>query len=235
MLAVDTTGIPSEELQKFENNLLTYRQGGEIVVEGRTDDHAVYLLRKGQVGVFRIINGEPTRIAVIDAVNIFGEMALVSGGPRTATIRVLTDDAVVYKFLYPDLPSVLANPKWGELLVKRLTANLKNTSDQLVKTEAEQGTIKVRDSDLCLHTLILTTAFSELVDRVADDVVVNSREWHFLTGMQEMTRHYLSAHLPELYSQLEEYRYVALKRMLREPGLTPYIRDLIAEISREKV
>jgi CRP-like cAMP-binding protein len=189
------------------------------------------LLRKGQIGVFRRINGDPTRIAVIDAVNVFGEMALVSGGQRTATIRVLTDEAVVYKFLYPDLPSVLANPVWGELLVKRLTANLKSTSDQLVKTEAELGRIKVSDSDLTIHTLVLITALMELMDRVAGDAEASSRESLVLKGLAQMTGSYLAIHLPELHSQIDDYRFVALRRLMREPGLPPVIRELIAEIS----
>jgi CRP-like cAMP-binding protein len=234
MLNVDTTGIPTDELQKFSQNLQTYHPGAEILVEGRTDDRAIYLLRKGQVGVFRMIGGDSKSLATIDAVNVFGEMALVSGGPRTATIRALTDDVLVYKFLHPDIHAVLANPGWGELLVKRLAANLKSTSDRLVSTEAELCQLQSKDANLSIHTLVLITAFSELVDHVADDVVVNSREWHFLNGLNAMTEQYLHDHLPDLYTQIEEYRLVALKRMSREPGLTALIRGMIAEISRTK-
>jgi CRP-like cAMP-binding protein len=230
LLIVETTGIPAEELQKFEQNLLIYHAGAEILVEGRTDDRAIYLLRKGQVGVFRNVGSEAKRIATIDAVNVFGEMALASGGPRTATIKALTDDVVVYKFLHPDIHAALANPTWGELLVKRLAANLKNTSDRLVATEGELNTLQARDANLSIHTLVLITAFSELVNRVADDVVVNSREWHFLHDLATLTDHYVRDHLPDLYCQMGEYRLVALKRMSREPSLPTLLRGIISEI-----
>ncbi len=232
MLTVDTTGIPTEELEKYSHNLRTLHIGGEILVEGQEDDRAIYLLRKGQVGVYRMVAGESRRIAAIDAVNIFGEMALVSGGPRTATIRALTD-VLVYKFPVPDIHTVVDNPVWSELLVTRLVQNLKSTSDRLVSTESEMKNLQARDSGLSLHTLILITAISELVDRVAGDVVVNSREWHFLNGLTAMTDQYLRDHLPELYAQTEEYRVMALKRISREPGLTPLIRGMIAEICHQ--
>ena len=228
MNTVNTSSIPPEELRKFDENLRGYKQGGEILTEGHPDDNAIYLLRTGTVGVFRRgTGGSQMMIATIDAVNVFGEMALVSGGPRTATIRVISEDAVVYKFIHPDIKALIANPTWSELLITRLVSNLKRTSDQLVQAEIDRNRYQRQEAAAADQTAILLSAFSQLVERVADDVVVNSREWHFLKGLNRMTSSYLRAHLPEIYTKMQIDPEGDFQRMLKEPGLPDLLREVI--------
>jgi Cyclic nucleotide-binding domain/FHA domain len=67
----------------------TYRKGDVILVEGNNTSE-VYILKRGSVEVYR--EGPPEqRLAVLCAPSTFGEMALITEQPRSASIRALED------------------------------------------------------------------------------------------------------------------------------------------------
>ncbi|HXE64680.1 MAG TPA: ATP-binding cassette domain-containing protein [Bryobacteraceae bacterium] len=63
----------------------TFRKGDDIVVEGDASG-SFYIVVRGRVEVLR---GD-TRMAVLEDGDYFGEIALLMGTPRTATVRALT-------------------------------------------------------------------------------------------------------------------------------------------------
>lgn len=67
-----------------------YRSGETIFSAGDPAD-AVYVVEAGQVGVFGGGNGDGRPVAVLAAGEFFGEMAIVDGRPRSATVRALSD------------------------------------------------------------------------------------------------------------------------------------------------
>jgi len=70
-----------------------YRAGEEIIRKGEAGDCA-FLLAEGRVEVFDFtMDAEPFTRAVLDAEQapLFGEVALVGGGERIATVRARTD------------------------------------------------------------------------------------------------------------------------------------------------
>lgn len=67
----------------------TYGMGDVILVEGNNTSE-VYILRRGSVEVYR--EGPPEqRLAVLCSPSTFGEMALITEQPRSASIRALDD------------------------------------------------------------------------------------------------------------------------------------------------
>ena len=67
----------------------TYTKGDVIIVEG-SHTSEVYALTRGSVEVYR--QGPPERrLAVLCSPNIFGEMALITEQPRSASVRALED------------------------------------------------------------------------------------------------------------------------------------------------
>ncbi len=81
--------------------------GAEIVREG-TDGQSLFIVVAGLVEVLRNAGaaGE-TRLARLGAGNVFGEMSLLTGAPRSATVRAMTD-AVVLEIAKETLDPVLA-------------------------------------------------------------------------------------------------------------------------------
>jgi len=71
-----------------------YAVGDVLFNEGDEAD-ALYMIRRGSVTVSRQVDGKEIVAAYISAGSYFGEMALVSNSPRTATIRASAPTEVV--------------------------------------------------------------------------------------------------------------------------------------------
>ena len=71
--------------------LLAVEAGSTIIHESAVSE-GLYFLFEGKVEVKRKrANGETTRLAVVEAPSLFGELSLVVGGPSTATVSALTE------------------------------------------------------------------------------------------------------------------------------------------------
>jgi len=82
------SAFPKEALESLvaSTNLRSYREGDIIVTEGE-EGHSLFLLVSGEVKVFtRGERGEHIQLAELGAGDFFGEVSLLTGKPRTATI-----------------------------------------------------------------------------------------------------------------------------------------------------
>ncbi|MFN7177140.1 MAG: cyclic nucleotide-binding domain-containing protein, partial [Thermaurantiacus sp.] len=72
----------------------TVRAGAAIISEGSDDSH-LYIIRRGSCVVEKNIGGKPVFLNYLPAGSYFGEMAVLEGGPRTATVRAAIRSEVV--------------------------------------------------------------------------------------------------------------------------------------------
>ena len=70
-----------------------YKKGAEIIKEGMLSDCA-YIIESGRVEVSKQINGERQSIGVLKEGDIFGEMGLIDGLPRSASVVSLEDSSI---------------------------------------------------------------------------------------------------------------------------------------------
>ena len=70
-----------------------YKKGDEIIKEGMLSDCA-YIIESGRVEVSKQINGERQSIGVLKEGDIFGEMGLIDGLPRSASVVSLEDSSI---------------------------------------------------------------------------------------------------------------------------------------------
>jgi CRP-like cAMP-binding protein len=136
--------IPHEEFSVFRSFIKTYAQGDDLIVEGDTDDHCLFLIRIGTVGVYRQILDKQEQLSTIDAVNFVGEMELILGGPRIATVRAETQEVLTYRFTRPEINTIIKNPSWAENLLTRFCTDLKAFSDRFVSLESENMLLKTK-------------------------------------------------------------------------------------------
>ncbi len=89
-------GIDEETLLEVAEELewIAMPGGAELFQEGDPPD-AVYVLVAGCLGAFRTENGELVLLGRVQSGETVGEMALLSGHTRTATVRALRDSEVV--------------------------------------------------------------------------------------------------------------------------------------------
>ena len=130
-------GIPDDEVHQFQPFIRLYSKGKVIVEEGDESDPRIFLLRVGTVEVTKKVGEQQKVLSRIEAVNFFGEIAVVAQRPRTATITAVSDRVVVYAFDNPNLPAMLANPKWGILLIRRLAESVDHMNSQYERQQLE--------------------------------------------------------------------------------------------------
>ncbi|MBM3546338.1 MAG: cyclic nucleotide-binding domain-containing protein [Alphaproteobacteria bacterium] len=115
-----------------------YAKGTEIFQEGQSGRRA-FLVDEGLVELDRIVRGRRVPFVRIGAGGIFGEMAVIDGGPRTATATAIEDTKVtviserVFKYKLK-----VADP-FLRALIRLFVANLRNsTPDGALRPPSER-------------------------------------------------------------------------------------------------
>jgi CRP-like cAMP-binding protein len=222
--------IPANELDSFRDYMRVYRKGAVIIQEDVVDQDGLFLLRTGNVSVFK----EDQHIADIDAVNFFGEMAIATGGVRSATIKVSSPSAVVYHFQKPDLEVILAEPTWGMLLLRRFSQNLYNMNEELVQVRQESEQYKRGNEYLQKHTTEIFRMLTEVQRDIAMDVVVTAREWKYLNGLAEVTTELLKTRLPMIYNNIEFMTDDFWKELKEEEILPDFLEEFMEECRNKR-
>ena len=70
-------------------NLGKVYQDGEVIVRQGDVGDAMYVIQSGRAEVVEEVRGKTVRLAVLDANDFFGEMALFEHQVRSATVRAL--------------------------------------------------------------------------------------------------------------------------------------------------
>jgi CRP-like cAMP-binding protein len=127
----------------------TFSPGAEIIVMDTRGDRLFFLL-EGRLDVVRVEGQEERRLAVLEPPAIFGEMELLTGAPRTATIRAVTP-ARVLGVTFEDLRRRLDEGDVAGLQLMRgiavaLAGRLSATVDKL--REIESVSAGTRKADL---------------------------------------------------------------------------------------
>lgn len=93
---------------------LEFNAGKIIFREGQPGHHA-YLIRAGKVTIFTTINGRKTKVATMVPGQILGEMAIITGAPRSASAEaaeycelLVMDKDTLAKTLDETLPIIKA-------------------------------------------------------------------------------------------------------------------------------
>jgi small-conductance mechanosensitive channel/CRP-like cAMP-binding protein len=108
------TELSEEELATLVPNLyeVQFGSGETICREGEPGD-TFYVVRRGMVAIFAHgANADETHVADLSAPAFFGEMSLLTGEPRTATVRAKSDASLLvveregFESLFQSRPSV---------------------------------------------------------------------------------------------------------------------------------
>ena len=221
--------IPANELDSFRDYMRVYRKDAVILQENVMDDDGLFLLRTGKVAVFK----ENQHIADINAMNFFGEMAIVTGGVRSASIIVSSPTAVVYHFKKPDLEVIMAEPTWALLLLRRFTQNVGSMNEELVQLRHESNQFQKGNEYLLKHTTEIFSMLTEVQRDIAMDVVVTAREWKYLNSLAEITSKLLESRLPMIYNNIDFMTDAYWKDLKDEDILPDYLEEFMEE-SRNK-
>lgn len=116
----------------------TYKPGDFVFFEGDIENH-FYIVESGVVNIFTKDN-MGKRIPIVDIVDgeSFGEFALISNSPRSASAQAVTDVVLVkvseegFKQLMSDLPT------WAECMLKSFVDRLQNMTEKIRELEQQK-------------------------------------------------------------------------------------------------
>ena len=143
------------------SNDLNFPKGAYLFREGETARYA-YVLKSGAIEIVKMgVDGETVLTELEEPNQIFGEMAIIDGAPRSAGARAKTD-AVVSQVDKPNfLDYVTKNPQAAHNIMIRLSSELRHVNDELSHVKA--NTV-VQDVDLSEGLEITELAKNEDID-----------------------------------------------------------------------
>jgi CRP/FNR family cyclic AMP-dependent transcriptional regulator len=120
---------------------LSVSAGKRIFEEGELNN-AMYIILQGNVEIFFTVNNSQTRLAIMKPGDFFGEMALFSSKPRSATARTITVAELAVIESKQQLENFLVkNPKFAAKMVSIMAERLAKTNELLI-TSMENGVAK---------------------------------------------------------------------------------------------
>jgi CRP-like cAMP-binding protein/Fe-S-cluster-containing hydrogenase component 2 len=96
LLQIFGSGLDKEDVAELvERAEVKGVRAGEVVIAEGADDKDVFVVRRGSMIVEKDIGGRPVFLSYLPAGSYFGEMAVIDGSRRTATVRAAIKSEVV--------------------------------------------------------------------------------------------------------------------------------------------
>jgi CRP-like cAMP-binding protein len=132
-------GLSAEALAELAGRARVSTHGaGEVLFRENEPGHSVYILLSGRANVIKTLeSGAQQRLASLEPGHCFGEMSLLLGEPRNATVQVQEDsevvemDSALFKSLIETYPAVLEH-------VTALVESRRNDNEKLRDMFARQ-------------------------------------------------------------------------------------------------
>lgn len=106
---------------------------GQALFEEEDEGSSLYVILSGRVRVEKGFGDEMRIVAELGAGEIFGEIALLEGGPRSATVRV-TDDARLLELPRDSfVRCIRRSPEFALRILASLTHRLREFTDETVQ------------------------------------------------------------------------------------------------------
>lgn len=121
-----------EEFNEFTKRMSihTIPPGRPIIREGE-GGNSVFVLTRGAVRVYSTIQGKKMELAVLQPSDFFGEIAFLTGKPRTATVET-TEESDILEIAEDDLLDMIKkSPRIREVMQKYHAMRLQNTLEKV--------------------------------------------------------------------------------------------------------
>jgi signal transduction histidine kinase/predicted CoA-binding protein len=121
---------------------ISLKAGEELFPEGSTGDKA-YVVREGQLEVFKNSGGRNVLLNVSSSGDVIGEMALLESTPRTATVRARTDSRLISIGAEPFNHLINTSPSAARTMLHTVSGRLRSSTLILNQSEkmAQIGTL----------------------------------------------------------------------------------------------
>jgi CRP-like cAMP-binding protein len=127
--------LKSGELKRLTKAMVERRfPKGHVIVKEGDQAVAFYVISAGQVEVVKGIDQEkPQLLATLGAGEFFGEMALLDGYPRSASIRALDDTECVVLSRWDFIAELRSSPDIAVGILPVLSRRLREADEELAQ------------------------------------------------------------------------------------------------------
>ena len=144
------TPLSSQERDRLAGNAVERRYGaGEVIVREGETGSSMFLVESGRVGVsIHGAGGDSRKLAILDPGSSFGEISLLTGEPRTATVRALTESWLIEVGKDCLAPILQANPSLIGALEKTIEERRHEAAQLYDASREELAAADVEESNL---------------------------------------------------------------------------------------
>lgn len=124
--------LTQEEFNDFTKRMVIHNAppGKAIIREGEAGS-SVYVVTRGSVRVYTMLSGKQVQLAVLQPSDFFGEIAFLTGKPRTATVEA-AEETDLLEVSEEDLLDLIAKrPRIKEVLQNYHTQRTKSTLEKI--------------------------------------------------------------------------------------------------------
>lgn len=126
---------------------VSYRRGEVIISEGE-EGRTAFLVVSGIIEVLVGQGGKSKRVATMTAGEVFGEVSLLDPGPRSATVRAVTDVECTMTSYEDFVASIQSDPDQAVAFMRTLVRRLRQTNEMLIRMDPQKRGIRELISDM---------------------------------------------------------------------------------------
>ena len=126
--------LNEEQLGMIANLVIVknFNRDETVVLEGDDSVQALYLIATGSVQVYMTgIDGRETILSFLERGDFFGEMSLIDGEPRSASVRTTTDATLLVIHRESFLSLLRKSPEIAMALMSELCKRLRKANKQI--------------------------------------------------------------------------------------------------------
>ena len=126
--------LNEEQLGMIANLVIVknFNRDETVVLEGDDSVQALYLIATGSVQVYMTgIDGRETILSFLERGDFFGEMSLIDGEPRSASVRTVTDAKLLVIHRESFLSLIRKSPEIAMALMSELCKRLRKANKQI--------------------------------------------------------------------------------------------------------
>jgi CRP-like cAMP-binding protein len=116
---------------------------GDLVCRENTPGEEMFIILSGSMKVYKIINQERIDLAVLGTDDFFGELCLLLGCPRTATVEALENSQLLIIKKETLLKNIQEDPNLARRMLTRMARRLKESNDLITRLEGEVSSLKI--------------------------------------------------------------------------------------------
>ena len=124
-------------MQSSSSNQKRYAAGETIIHEGESGDSA-FIIVEGSVEVLVGDGDNAKKVATLSNGDVFGEMSLIDPGPRSATVKALTDTACVVASNGEFIDLIKEDPEQARFFLQTMVQRLRQMNEMIASMDPKR-------------------------------------------------------------------------------------------------